>query len=118
LLIRGDRPLSLGFERLVLATGARELFLPFPGWTLPGVVGAGGAQALLKAGARFEGRRVVVAGTGPLLLAVAAALRRAGARIAGIAEQAPLPRSPLRLLAAPGRWPRPGYAAALAGVPY
>src|SRR4029453_18723539 len=42
------------FERLVLATGARELFLPFPGWTLPGVVGVGGVQALLKAGARFE----------------------------------------------------------------
>ncbi len=80
------------FERLVLATGARELFLPFPGWTLPGVVGVGGAQALVKAGARVAGRRVVVAGSSPLLLAVAAALAAAGARVVGVAEQAPLER--------------------------
>jgi NADPH-dependent 2,4-dienoyl-CoA reductase/sulfur reductase-like enzyme len=106
----------------VLATGARELFLPFPGWTLPGVVGLGGAQALLKAGARFEGLRVVVAGSGPLLLAVAAALKQAGARIVGIAEQAPLPR--LAAFGA-GLWRQPhriaeglGYAATLRGVPY
>ena len=80
----------VGYRRLVLATGARERFLPFPGWTLPGVVGVGGAQALLKQGARFEGLRVVVAGTGPLLLAVAAALASDGARVVGVAEQAPL----------------------------
>ena len=72
------------FERLVLATGARELFLPFPGWTLPGVVGAGGAQALAEGRrARSPACRVVVAGSGPLLLAVAAALRAAGARVVG-----------------------------------
>ena len=110
----------VGFERLVLATGARELFLPFPGWTLPGVVGVGGAQALLKAGARFDGLRVVVAGSGPLLLAVAAALKRAGARVVGIAEQAPLSR--LAAFGA-GLWRQPrkiaeglGYAATLRGV--
>ena len=122
LVARGDRPVRVRFERLVLATGARELFLPFPGWTLPGVVGAGGAQALLKAGARFDGRRVVVAGSGPLLLAVAAALQRNGARVVGVAEQAPLAR-----LAAFGAslWRAPrklfegvGYGAALAAVPY
>lgn len=78
------------FERLILATGARERFLPFPGWTLPGVMGAGGAQALVKTGLDPRGKRVVVAGSGPLLLAVAASLTRAGADIAGIFEQAPL----------------------------
>ena len=57
---------------VVLATGARELFLPFPGWTLPGVTGAGGLQALVKGGMPIAGRRVVVAGSGPLLVAVAA----------------------------------------------
>ena len=46
---------------LVVATGARERFLPFPGWTLPGVLGLGGAQALLKQGATFRGKRVVIA---------------------------------------------------------
>jgi D-hydroxyproline dehydrogenase subunit alpha len=85
----GGRALRVEARRLVIATGARERFLPFPGWTLPNVVGIGGAQALLKGGAGFRGRRVVVAGTGPLLLPVAAALARAGARIALVAEQAP-----------------------------
>jgi NADPH-dependent 2,4-dienoyl-CoA reductase/sulfur reductase-like enzyme len=77
------------FERLILATGARERFLPFPGWTLPGVMGVGGAQAMVKSGLDPRGKRVVVAGTGPLLLAVAAGLAKAGAKIEGIFEQAP-----------------------------
>jgi NADPH-dependent 2,4-dienoyl-CoA reductase/sulfur reductase-like enzyme len=80
------------FERVILATGARERFLPFPGWTMPGVMGVGGVQALVKSGLDPRGKRVVVAGTGPLLLAVAAALARAGANIEGIFEQAPLAR--------------------------
>jgi NADPH-dependent 2,4-dienoyl-CoA reductase/sulfur reductase-like enzyme len=92
LVEREGRAVRVGFERLVLATGARERFLPFPGWTLPGVLGAGGAQALLKSGGRLAGLRVAVAGSGPLLLAVAAALVEAGARVVGVAEQAPWAR--------------------------
>lgn len=79
---------QLHYGALVLATGARELLLPFPGWTLPGVTGAGGAQALAKQGWPLAGQRVVVAGSGPLLLASAATLRRHGARVLGIHEQA------------------------------
>jgi NADPH-dependent 2,4-dienoyl-CoA reductase/sulfur reductase-like enzyme len=75
-------------KALVLATGARELFLPFPGWTLPGVVGVGGAQALLKSGASMTGKRANVAGSGPLLLPVAAALADAGADVTHVLEQA------------------------------
>jgi len=119
---REGRPLRIAFDRLVLATGARELFLPFPGWTLPGVVGAGGAQALLKSGARFDGRRVVVAGSGPLLLAVAAALARDGSRVVGVFEQAPLRRLAAFaafLLRHPGKILEGlGHAAGTAGVPY
>src|ERR1700745_4286386 len=81
--------LQLKYERLILATGARELFLPFPGWTLPGVMGAGGLQALVRSGVPVAGKKVIVAGSGPLLLAVAAYLRKRGARIGLIAEQAP-----------------------------
>jgi NADPH-dependent 2,4-dienoyl-CoA reductase/sulfur reductase-like enzyme len=92
LAARESRPVRVAFDRLVLAMGARELFLPFPGWTLPGVMGAGGAQALLKSGVRFEQQRVVVAGSGPLLLAVSSALVRGGARVTGVFEQAPLGR--------------------------
>jgi len=76
--------------KIILATGARELFLPFPGWTLPGVVGAGGLQALAKNGWPIEGKRVVVAGSGPLLLAVADGLKKAGAEIVSLSEQASL----------------------------
>lgn len=78
------------WKRLILATGARERFLPFPGWTLPGVFGVGGLQALVKGGYSVAGRRIVVAGTGPLLLAVASHLRDAGAEIVSMAEQARL----------------------------
>ena len=79
---------ELSYESLVLATGARERFLPFPGWTLPNVMGAGGLQALVKTGLPIRGKRVVVAGSGPLLLAVAAYLRGRGADVLLIAEQA------------------------------
>jgi len=79
---------EFGYDKLVLATGARERFLPFPGWTLPNVMGAGALQALVKSGLPIVGKRVVVAGTGPLLLAVAAYLRKHGADIAMICEQA------------------------------
>ena len=83
-----DDLFELSYENLVLATGARERFLPFPGWTLPNVMGAGGLQAMVKSGLPISGKRVVVAGTGPLLLAVAAYLRKHGAEIPMICEQA------------------------------
>jgi NADPH-dependent 2,4-dienoyl-CoA reductase/sulfur reductase-like enzyme len=81
--------LEIRYSKLILATGARELFLPFPGWTLPGVLGPGGLQALVKNGWPIRDQRVVVAGSGPLLLAVAKGLRQHGAQIVEIAEQAP-----------------------------
>jgi NADPH-dependent 2,4-dienoyl-CoA reductase/sulfur reductase-like enzyme len=88
LLAEGDDDLcELRFQNLILATGARERFLPFPGWTLPNVMGAGGLQAMVKSGLPIRGKRVVVAGTGPLLLAVAAYLRQHGAEIPIVCEQ-------------------------------
>jgi NADPH-dependent 2,4-dienoyl-CoA reductase/sulfur reductase-like enzyme len=81
---------EISYAKLILATGARELFLPFPGWTLPNVMGVGGLQALVKSGLLVKGKRIVVAGSGPLLLAVASYLRKCGAGISLIAEQAGL----------------------------
>ncbi|KRE88372.1 oxidoreductase [Frateuria sp. Soil773] len=112
----------LVFGALVLATGARELLLPFPGWTLPGVTGAGGLQALAKQGWPVAGKRVAVAGSGPLLLAAAATLRRHGAHVLGIHEQAPA-TAVSAFARQLWRWPaRVAQAAALratlAGVPY
>ncbi len=79
---------EFGYEKLILTIGARELFLPFPGWTLPGVIGIGGLQTLLKSGWPVAGKRIVLAGSGPLLFAAAAEARAAGAKVALIAEQA------------------------------
>ncbi len=87
-----DGAIRIEYEKLIIATGARELLLPFPGWTLPNVFGAGGLQALVKGGLDVSGKRIVVSGTGPLLLAVAAYLRSKGATIALVAEQAPRTR--------------------------
>ncbi len=83
-----DNLSDLHYEKLVLATGARERFLPFPGWTLPNVMGVGGLQAMVKGGLPIRGKRIVVAGTGPLLLAVAAYLKAHGAEVLKICEQA------------------------------
>jgi len=79
-VLRGEGPsgcIDILYRKLILATGARERFLPFPGWTLQNVMGAGALQALVKGGLPIRGKRVVVAGTGPLLLAVAAYLHKA-----------------------------------------
>ena len=89
---RDDGAIDLHYDKLILATGARELFLPFPGWTLPNVFGAGGLDAMVRGGLPIAGKRIVVAGTGPLLLAVAAHLAGHGAKVVAICEQAPFAR--------------------------
>ncbi|MFF9583619.1 FAD-dependent oxidoreductase [Streptomyces achromogenes] len=104
-------------DAVVLATGGYERVLPFPGWTLPGVVTAGGAQAMLKGQLVLPGRTAVVAGTGPLLLPVAAGLAAAGARVAALVESAglaALSRRAPALAAQPGKLAEgAGYAARL-----
>jgi NADPH-dependent 2,4-dienoyl-CoA reductase/sulfur reductase-like enzyme len=123
LLVVGPmRPSRLRYGKLIIATGARELCLPFPGWTLPGVCGAGGLQALVKQGWPIAGRRVVVAGSGPLLLAAAALLRKHGAHVLGIHEQADARRVRAFALGL-ARWPATAWQALtlrgrLARVPY
>jgi NADPH-dependent 2,4-dienoyl-CoA reductase/sulfur reductase-like enzyme len=89
LLDRSGEPLAVRAPAVVLACGSVERFVPFPGWTLPGVTGAGGLQSLVKGGLDVAGRRIVVAGTGPLLLSVAAFLKARGAEVVGPFEQAP-----------------------------
>ena len=93
-------------RRLVLATGAIERPVAFPGWTLPGVMTAGAAQIMMKAGGLVPAGRVVLAGTGPLLLLVAAQLLDAGVDVVALAETT---RAGARLRA--GFAARPGLAA-------
>jgi NADPH-dependent 2,4-dienoyl-CoA reductase/sulfur reductase-like enzyme len=86
----GETTERLAARTLVLAPGAYDRPVPFPGWTLPGVLTAGGAQNLIKAYRVLPGRHVLVAGSGPLLLVVAHHLHEGGARVAAVCEAAPL----------------------------
>ena len=112
----------LYYRHLVIASGARELLLPVAGWTTPGVTGIGGLQALVKSGLPIAGKRVVIAGTGPLIWPVAAFLRNHGAHIVAIVEQQSLVRLArfgMHLASHPRKlWQAIGYGAQLLGVPF
>ena len=107
---------------VILATGSFDRPVAFPGWTLPGVVTAGGAQAMAKGQRVRPGSRALVAGTGPLSLVLAAHLAHAGVKVVELVEAASARQivgcSP-RLVAYPARWRElPGLLLALgrAGV--
>jgi thioredoxin reductase/bacterioferritin-associated ferredoxin len=97
---------------LLVAIGTVERVIPFPGWTLPGVVSLAGTTLLLKSQHMSPGSNVVVAGSGPLLAAVSAGLLESGARVAALADIAAR-RDWLR--AAPALISRPKLAARGAG---
>ena len=81
-----DGPVSLQASALILATGTTERVIPMPGMTLPGVIGLAAATILLKAHGVVPGSPAVIAGVGPLLYAVAAAIRRAGGHVAAVVD--------------------------------
>jgi thioredoxin reductase/bacterioferritin-associated ferredoxin len=106
--------------RLVAATGAHERLVPFPGWTLPGVIGLAAATILLKSQGMVPGRRTVVAGCGPLLAAVAAKIVTGGGTVAAVVDLAS-PRDWLGAVSGFIRRPRlfgqgVGWALKLAGA--
>lgn len=87
-VVRADGAATIHARALLLATGAHERIVPFPGWTLPGVIGLAGATILLKSQRMLPGRRVLVAGSGPLLAVVAAGILKAGGRVAAVVDLA------------------------------
>lgn len=89
---RGADSGKLRARLIVIAAGASDRPVPFPGWTLPGVMTAGGFQNLIKGQRVIPGRRAVVAGNGPLVLLVSANLARAGAHLVESVEAAPIHR--------------------------
>jgi NADPH-dependent 2,4-dienoyl-CoA reductase/sulfur reductase-like enzyme len=92
LALDGDGGLDrLAVRHVLVATGAYDLPVAFPGWTLPGVMAAGGVQAFLKSQKLLPGRRFVLAGAHPLLLLVADQLLAAGADVAAVALAQPRP---------------------------
>jgi len=80
---------AVAFDKLIIASGAMDRILPFPGWTLPGVFTLGGAQIALKAQGVSVGRRVAFVGAGPLLPLIAAQYAKAGADIAAVLDVTP-----------------------------
>ncbi|MDE0000296.1 MAG: FAD-dependent oxidoreductase, partial [Rhodospirillaceae bacterium] len=87
-VLKGSSSWIVRPKRTVVATGAYERGLPVPGWTLPGVMTTGAAQTLLRSYGVLAGQRLLVAGNGPLNLQVALELKRAGAKVAAVAESA------------------------------
>ena len=87
---RRDATYVLRPNAIVLATGVREMGIPFPGWTTPGVMFAGGAQALLKSHGILPGKQAVVAGCEPLPVVAAAQLRRGCGAVRALASLRPL----------------------------
>ncbi|MCP4416857.1 MAG: FAD-dependent oxidoreductase [Chloroflexi bacterium] len=86
--LQGHAIRSVQATTLLLAPGSYDRPLPFPGWQLPGVMTLGGAQMLIKGHGILPGKRILVAGGGPLLLAVAAGLIEAGADVEAVLDTA------------------------------
>ncbi|MBM3540501.1 MAG: FAD-dependent oxidoreductase, partial [Alphaproteobacteria bacterium] len=80
---------ELDADQVILATGAMERPVPIPGWTLPGVMGAGAAQIMLKTAGAVPRKPAVLAGSGPLLYLLAAQWLEAGAEIRALVETTP-----------------------------
>jgi NADPH-dependent 2,4-dienoyl-CoA reductase/sulfur reductase-like enzyme len=88
-LARDGQARSVTADAVILATGAQERPVPFPGWTLPGVLTVGAAQILLKTANSVPERPVWIAGCGPLPLLYMTQLLAAGGRIAGFLDTTP-----------------------------
>lgn len=86
---REGKGAELNAKHLIIATGAIERPMPFPGWTRPSVMSAGAGQTLLKSSALVPSGRLVLAGSGPLLLLLAAQYLRAGVKIDALVETTP-----------------------------
>ena len=82
---------TLVARTILLATGARDRAVAFPGWTLPGVMTAGAAKIMVAIQRVLPGKRILMAGSGPLALAFSAQLRNYGANVVEVTEAAPGP---------------------------
>ncbi|BAI75603.1 opine oxidase subunit A (plasmid) [Azospirillum sp. B510] len=97
----------IAYDRLILATGATDRLAPVPGWQAPGVYGLGAMQIALKAQGGAMGRRIALAGSGPLLTLLATQLLKAGAGVAAVLDTAGLGG---QIAAFPDLAVRPGFA--------
>lgn len=89
LAVNGEEGLVVKPKKIIMATGASENPLAFPGWTLPGVVGAGAIQTMINVHRVSVGKRVLMIGSGNVGLIVSYQLLQSGTDVAGIVEAAP-----------------------------
>jgi thioredoxin reductase len=118
LSLSGQRNGDLHARRVLVATGCYDMPVPLPGWTLPGVLSAGGLQTLLKGQQLTPGSDILLFGTHPLMLVLAEQLLAAGIMVRGVLFAQPFShllrlmpahalaalRAPAPLLAAAGSW--------------
>jgi NADPH-dependent 2,4-dienoyl-CoA reductase/sulfur reductase-like enzyme len=78
---------TVNSERILLATGARERFIPFKGWTLPGVMATGAVQILIKQSGILPARETLVAGAGLFLTAVARDIQKSGGSVPAVLDE-------------------------------
>lgn len=88
-VVRRGKPEQVAAERIIIATGASENIITFPGWTLPGVMGAGAAQTMINVHRVLPGKRVLMIGSGNVGLIVSYQLFQAGARVVALVEALP-----------------------------
>jgi thioredoxin reductase len=79
----------VGYDRLIVAAGTRDVLLGFAGWERAGTLGANGAAALLTRYRALAARRLVLIGSGPLALHTAALALDHGLEVGGIVELRP-----------------------------
>lgn len=91
LVTEGEHARMVEARRVIIAAGAHDRPVVFPGWALPGVITAGGAQSLVKTQRVLPGHAIVFAGSGPLALAFPAQLRAYGANVTLVLEAGPAP---------------------------
>jgi len=102
---------------LIVATGAMDRQIAIPGWQFPGVMAGGGAQSLIKGSGVLPGQRILVTGTGPFLLAVAASIVQAGGEVAAVIEaNAPVGLARHTRKMFPAALAKTGEAARFAGI--
>jgi len=109
-LQRGESSYSTRFQKLIISIGAYDRPVPFPGWTLPGVFTAGGAQRMVKIQRVLPGEKILLVGTGPLQLALANQINDAGGNVAAIVEAGRIGNWWRMLAGAWGQWQLMGDA--------
>jgi len=103
---KSGRILEVQAEHLILATGARERYLPFKGWTLPGVISLGAAQILMKSYGVLPAHNTIIAGTSPLMMVLASEIVNNHGKVAAVLDENPFNRKLRVLPLIQHHWPK------------